>query len=272
MKWNQKGLAVCLALFVVVLGLLILQSVKRQSSAGAPMYASEEDMISLSEQPHADNEVVTGKAARFSATMKPKSSESRKPNRKKDTGKPKAAASVKPGHNKKSEKKSEKAKEKPNQRKKAGKKTPGKVPEKTAVPTKIPATATSTAKPDQDTVRFEIQCKKILDKQEYWKEGIEEIIPTSGVFYSGQCSFTPGDTVYDLLKRICQEEEIALDSTYTVMYGSYYIRGIGNLYEFDCGSESGWKYAVNDVIPSIGSSQYKVRRQDRIVFYYDYQY
>ncbi len=75
-----------------------------------------------------------------------------------------------------------------------------------------------------------------------------------------------------MLKRICQEEEIALDSIYTVMYGSYYIRGIGNLYEFDCGSESGWKYEVNDVIPSVGSSQYKVRSQDRIVFYYDYQY
>jgi len=272
MKWNRKGLAVCLALFVVVLGLLALQSVKRQSSAGAPMYASEEDMISLSEQPHTDNEAVTGKAARFSATVKSQSPEGRKPDKKKNKNKPKATASAKPERDKKTAKKADKEKEQPKQGKQSGKGTSGKVPEKTAVPAKVPAIATSTAKPDQNTVSFEIQCKKILDKQEYWKEGIEEIIPKSGVFYSGRCSFTSGETVYDLLKRICKEEKIALDSSYTVMYDSYYIRGIGNLYEFDCGSESGWKYAVNDVIPNVGSNQYKVQSQDRIVFYYDYQY
>ena len=35
------------------------------------------------------------------------------------------------------------------------------------------------------------------------------------------------------------------------MYNSYYVEGIGNLYEFDCGSESGWMYKVNGWFPQL---------------------
>ena len=33
--------------------------------------------------------------------------------------------------------------------------------------------------------------------------------------------------------------------------GGAYIEGIGNLYEFDCGSVSGWMYRVNGEFPKI---------------------
>ncbi len=151
--------------------------------------------------------------------------------------------------------------------------------------TKIPQTAPDAATPepsqngentgqDKETerqVRLTIQCTAILDHRELWKDGLEEILPDNGIFYTGDCSLTDGDTVYDVLKRVCQEKNIALDSQYTPIYGTYYIQGIGNLYEFDCGSESGWKYSVNGKVPVEGCSTYQLSSGDEIVFYYDYK-
>lgn len=121
-------------------------------------------------------------------------------------------------------------------------------------------------------VTLKVECIKILDHKELWKAGIEEIIPDQGIFYSGQCAFTEGESAYDLIKRVCREKNIALDSQYTPAYGTYYIRGIGNLYEFDCGSESGWRYSVNTKVPDVACSSYQLHNGDEVVFYYDYQW
>lgn len=139
-------------------------------------------------------------------------------------------------------------------------------------PVPAPNAGTSTpAETPEKKVRLTIQCTGILDHRELWKDGIEEVVPDDGIFFSGDCNFIEGNTVYDILKKICREENIALDSQYTPIYGTYYIQGIGNLYEFDCGSESGWKYTVNGIMPGEGCSSYKPDNGDNIVFYYDYQ-
>jgi len=77
-----------------------------------------------------------------------------------------------------------------------------------------------------------------------------------------------------LLERITKENSIALDSEYTPLYGTYYVKGIGGLYQFDCGSESGWMYSVNGRTPNVGASNYQVSNGDAIVFYYvcEYEY
>ncbi len=139
------------------------------------------------------------------------------------------------------------------------------------VPSTKPATATPVPE-EKNQVTLTIECIKILDHKELWKEGIEEIIPDQGIFYSGRCAFTEGETAYDLIKRICKAKNIALDSQYTPAYGTYYIRGIGNLYEFDCGSESGWQYSVNTKMPDTACSSYQLHNGDSIVFYYDYKW
>ncbi len=53
------------------------------------------------------------------------------------------------------------------------------------------------------------------------------------------------------------------------MYNSYYVEGIGNLYEFDCGKESGWMYKVNGRFPNYGCSSYTPERWgcDRLVLH-----
>ena len=52
-----------------------------------------------------------------------------------------------------------------------------------------------------------------------------------------EVKFTTGDTVFDILKKICGEKNIQLSSKYTPLYKSYYVEGINQLYEFDCGKK-----------------------------------
>ncbi len=47
-----------------------------------------------------------------------------------------------------------------------------------------------------------------------------------------------------------------LEYSWTPLYDSYYIEGIGHLYEFDAGPESGWMYKVNSSFPNYGCSSY----------------
>ncbi len=120
-------------------------------------------------------------------------------------------------------------------------------------------------------VSIRISCRAILSHRDLWKSGLETIIPEDGIFYDGEYTWREGLTVYDVLRAVCDAEDIALDSQFTLIYGTYYIRGIGNLYEFDCGSGSGWKYSVNSDMPGVGCSGYKLKAGDMIEFFYDYQ-
>lgn len=143
---------------------------------------------------------------------------------------------------------------------------PKKSPKVTSVPK-----PTTTPKVKEEVI-ITIECTRILDKKDLWNEGIEEIIPANGVFFKGVLPFDEKMSAYDALKMACKKGNIALDSQYTPLYETYYIKGIGNLYEFDCGGESGWKYSVNGATPGIGCSSYSVEPGDSIVFFYDYQY
>ena len=45
-------------------------------------------------------------------------------------------------------------------------------------------------------------------------------------------------------------------------------KGSISLYEFDCGSQSGWMYKVNGWFPNYGCSSYKLKDGDAIVWSY----
>ena len=59
-----------------------------------------------------------------------------------------------------------------------------------------------------------------------------------------------------------------MEFAFTPVYDSVYIEGINNIYEFDCGERSGWKYSVNGKYLPVASSDYKVKSGDKIVFTY----
>ena len=96
-----------------------------------------------------------------------------------------------------------------------------------------------------------------------------EFVPSSGVIlYPVTVQFTPGETVFDVLKRVCSNRGISLEYSWTPLYNSYYIEGIHQLYEFDCGYESGWMYRVNGSYPNYGCSDYTLKDGDNIVWAY----
>ncbi len=263
MKWNQKGTIICILCLICLCGYMIWRGVSDTDVTQDTIYATEEDVVSIENMDYmaTSGDAVTGTATTASTqsdTTKPKSA---------DTPTATARATAAPNQ----------AKASSSSGKKNNKKSTVTTDKSSKSTTASTSTATSpparTTSDDKDpTITFTIECTRILDRSSLWNEGVSEIIPDSGYFYSGEESISEGDTVYDILKRICAREDIALDASYTPFYGSYYVKGIGNLYEFDCGSESGWKYTVNGVLPGYASSQYTVSDQDEIVFFYDYEY
>ena len=119
------------------------------------------------------------------------------------------------------------------------------------------------------TCTIAIYCDSILSNMDKLKEGKEGLVPSSGCILSTMTvEFKEGETVFDVLVKACNRARIQLEYSYSPAYGSYYIEGINNLYEFDCGSSSGWKYKVNGSYPNYGCSSYKLSNGDVIVWTY----
>ena len=136
----------------------------------------------------------------------------------------------------------------------------------------------SSAKPDETpkpaekptySCTIEIRCDTILNNMQDLRPGLDVYVPDSGtILPTTTVTFTEGETVFDVLKRICDARGIQIEYSYTPMYGSYYVEGINNLYEFDCGQQSGWMYKVNGWFPNYGCSSYKLEAGDTIVWAY----
>ena len=114
-----------------------------------------------------------------------------------------------------------------------------------------------------------IKCDTILDNLDDLDAGKESYVPKNGkILATSKVEFNEGDTVFDVLKRVCKYAGIQLEYSWTPMYNSYYIEGINHLYEFDCGNESGWMYKVNGWFPNYGCSSYTLKDGDSIVWCY----
>lgn len=126
-----------------------------------------------------------------------------------------------------------------------------------------------TPAPSVNYCTIEIRCDTILSNMENLEPGKEVYVPSDGfVLAAAKVEFTQGETVFDILKKACQRAGIQLEYSYTPIYDSYYIEGINNLYEFDCGSESGWMFKVNGWFPNYGCSGYTLNDGDVIVWCY----
>ena len=122
---------------------------------------------------------------------------------------------------------------------------------------------------DVHTCTLSIECSTLLENWDKVKEAKKEFVPADGwILQPVEIAFTPGETVFDVLKRAVQERDIQMESSYTPMYGSYYIEGINQLYEFDGGAQSGWMFCVNGWYPNYGCSSYTVEDGDVIEWRY----
>ena len=119
------------------------------------------------------------------------------------------------------------------------------------------------------TCTIEVRCDTILDNMGDLAPGKSSCVPGNGVILAASTvRFAQGDTVLDVLKAAASATGLQLEYSYTPGSGSYYVEGINNLYEFDCGNESGWMYKVNGWFPNYGCSEYQVRDGDVIVWCY----
>ena len=111
-----------------------------------------------------------------------------------------------------------------------------------------------------------VECTELINC-EALKESKRELVPDDGIILSlSDVTFSEGETVFDVLTRVLKENKIHFEYSEVPMYNSVYIEGIGNLYEFDAGSTSGWQYAVNGEYPGVGCSQYQLADGDEIVW------
>ena len=114
-------------------------------------------------------------------------------------------------------------------------------------------------KKKQYTCTFSIECSTILNNLTKLDPDKRELVPSNGVILAPtKVIFYEGESVFDVLQRVCKEKGIHMESSWTPVYNSAYIEGIHNLYEFDCGELSGWMYRVNGWYPNYGCSRYQL--------------
>ena len=119
------------------------------------------------------------------------------------------------------------------------------------------------------TCTFSIECSTILNNLSDLDPDKRELIPSNGVILAPtKVTFYEGESVFDVLQRVCKEKGIHMESSWTPIYNSAYIEGIHNLYEFDCGELSGWMYRVNGWYPNYGCSRYQLVDGEKVEFRY----
>lgn len=121
-------------------------------------------------------------------------------------------------------------------------------------------------RPDENICYITITCNTALESGEL-SEAMLEILPENGVILENyEAKYEDGESVFDVIARAVRDNKIHME--YSGTKSVPYIEGVANLYEFDCGSLSGWMYRVNGWFPSFGMGQYKVERGDSIELIY----
>ena len=119
------------------------------------------------------------------------------------------------------------------------------------------------------TCTFSIECSTILNNLDMLDPDKLEMVPSGGVILKTvTVTFYEGESVFDVLQRVCRENGIHMEASWTPIYNSAYVEGIHNLYEFDCGALSGWMYRVNGWYPNYGCSRYQLKNGDVVEWRY----
>lgn len=118
-------------------------------------------------------------------------------------------------------------------------------------------------------VTLSISCSSVLQKLNKLDEDKREVVPVDGwILKPTKVEINDGESVFDVTKRVCIDKKIHFEFAFTPIYNSAYIEGIGNLYEFDCGSGSGWMYKIDDWFPNYGCSRYVLKGGETVKWLY----
>ncbi|MBQ7344444.1 MAG: DUF4430 domain-containing protein [Oscillospiraceae bacterium] len=133
----------------------------------------------------------------------------------------------------------------------------------------IPDDAILISQEPKSLCKITITCETVLGALDELDPAKAPYVPEDGVILKETVvEFNEGETAFDVLRRACTACDIQLEYSWTPLYDSYYVEGISHLYEFDCGSQSGWMYKVNGAFPNYGCSSLEVSDGDEIVWCY----
>lgn len=122
---------------------------------------------------------------------------------------------------------------------------------------------------DYLTCTIYISCASVLNHMDKLSDAAKKVVPDDGVILNLTTVKVKKDaTVFDVLQKAARDNKVHLEYNFTPAYKTYYIEGIGNLYQFDAGNLSGWLYSVNDEFPGVGCSSCKVKDGDCIKWVY----
>lgn len=113
-----------------------------------------------------------------------------------------------------------------------------------------------------------VRCDEILKNMDKLNPEKKELIPDNGIIFSGEVEINDGESVFDVLLREMKARKIHMEFVNTPATNSAYIKGINNIYEFDCGGFSGWTYTVNGEMQNVGCSQCYPKPGDTIEWKY----
>ena len=129
----------------------------------------------------------------------------------------------------------------------------------------------TTGSKDSNTISCSIyiSCASVLNHMDKLTDSTKKVIPEDGIILDfTDVKVKKNATVFDVLQKAARDNKVHLEYNYTPAYKTYYIEGIGNLYQFDVGNLSGWMYSVNGEFPGVGCSGYKVKDGDVISWVY----
>lgn len=119
------------------------------------------------------------------------------------------------------------------------------------------------------TVRVGAECTSALERLGDIDESVNplSVIPEDGIILPlDEISLPEGATAFDALIEAARSRRIRID--YTGSSYGVYVRGIGFVYEFGFGSESGWTYRVNGYVPQMSAGAYELSDGDTVEFIY----
>lgn len=119
------------------------------------------------------------------------------------------------------------------------------------------------------TVRVGAECASALERLGDIDESVNplSVIPDDGIILPlDEISLPVGATAFDALIEAARARRLRVD--YTGSSYGVYVRGIGFVYEFGFGSESGWTYRVNGSAPQMSAGAYELSDGDTVEFIY----
>lgn len=136
-------------------------------------------------------------------------------------------------------------------------------------PTPVQSESVETPEEEMITCTLSINCAAILENMDLLTPGKEILVPADGwLLAETEVEFAAGESVFDVLMRELRGRNMHFEYTISALYGSAYVEGICNLYEYDCGELSGWEFAVNGEFMSCSCSEFILTPGDVVTWVY----